>query len=99
MAKDNPKGYDPTAWEDLDEEQSQEANDETLKKASEVDNIFHGAYAKAEGKLLIDYLEKRYITDYTVAAPGMDPLEIGIRQGRQTLVREILNAIDRASEK
>ena len=86
----------PMDWGDLDD-QFQGVDKETMKKASAIDQIFHGAYHTPEGKLLIEYLEDRYIKRYTVAAPGMDPLEVGIRQGRQSLVREILGAIERAS--
>lgn len=89
---------DPMNWTDLDESDAQaKISKEDQKEAQRVDDIFHGAASKPEGKLMIDYLVKRYITDYTVAHPGMDPLEIGIRQGKATLIREILSAIDRAA--
>jgi hypothetical protein len=89
--------YEPLDWGDLDKDLSP-VNEEDIKKAHEVDLIFYDMSKTNEGKLFLKYLIERYIDNYTVAYPGMDPLEIGIRQGKATLVREILGAIDRASK-
>ena len=89
--------YEPLNWEGLDEE-LKPVNEEDVKKAQEIDRIFYDMSNTNEGKLFLKYITDRYINNYTVAYPGMDQLEVGIRQGKSTLVREILGAIDRASK-
>lgn len=88
---------EPMDWGDLDREINP-VNEEDIKKAHEIDLIFYDMSKTNEGKVFLKYLKERYIENYTVAHPGMDPLEVGIRQGKNTLIREILGAIDRASQ-
>ena len=89
--------YNPMDWEGLDKDLNP-VNEEDIKKAHEIDLIFYDMSKTNEGKAFLKYITERYIDNYTVAYPGMDPLEVGIRQGKASLVRDILHAIDRASE-
>ena len=77
-------------WEEAD-------NIDIDKKAEEIDKIFLDVFSKPEGERMLEYLKERYL-DNDIAYPHDDLIQIGIRQGKATLIRDIIRAIQRAKD-
>ena len=84
-------------WEDFWEyaDNIDDIEEEIKSRSLEVDKIFLDVSNDPAGERMLEYLKERYL-GCEIATPGDTELDIGIRQGKANLVRDIFKAIKRA---
>lgn len=85
--------YDDLGWEGLDFVETMEATDDQKKK----DTLFAKVFSTPEGKIVLEELKSRTI-DVPSWYPGANEHFGYVREGQNTIVREILLRIGRAKQ-
>ena len=96
MDNQEPNFFDDLGY--VDPTEIEKLQKESEARADKVNYLVHKTFAQNEAGVELLEIWKEVLIMGSTAAPGMDSVEIGIREGRKEFIREIIKIINRVEK-